>query len=235
MMNAFFRYPSTPHLSWLAHGTPARGDKLLSEEDALRIFREDVIVEEKTDGANIGMSLSKEGHIQIQNRGQYLTYPYHGQFARLAGWLSQHDGSLREVLTQDLIIFGEWCAARHSIGYDRLPDWFLVFDVYDRVAARFWSTRRRDSLAARADLATAPILLRGSSNLAALKQLLSTASSRFRNGPMEGLIVRCDAADWCEIRAKIVRADFVQSIDDHWRRRHIEWNRLARYGEEPAE
>lgn len=33
----------------------------------------------------------------------------------------------------------------------------LIFDVYDRAQRRFWSTRRRDELAASAGLATAGI------------------------------------------------------------------------------
>ncbi|WP_257945770.1 RNA ligase family protein, partial [Pseudomonas plecoglossicida] len=53
-------------------------------------------------------------------------------------------------------LFGEWCAARHSLDYGTLPDWFLLFDVYDRSTGRFWSTVRRDALAAEAGLATVP-------------------------------------------------------------------------------
>ncbi len=30
--------------------------------------------------------------------------------------------------------------------------------------------------------------------------------------------------DWCEARAKLVRPDFTQAIDTHWRKRALEWN-----------
>ena len=36
--------------------------------------------------------------------------------------------------------------------------------------------------------------------------------------------MRHDSKDWCEARAKLVRADFAQSIEEHWRSRAIEWN-----------
>lgn len=229
-MDIFFRFPSTPHLAWLGHGVMPREDKIFSAKDVLQILSGEVVVEEKVDGANIGLSLANDGQIRVQNRGQYLISPYGGQFARLPGWLSQYDNGLREVLSQDLIIFGEWCAARHTIAYYQLPDWFLLFDVYDRVAGRFWSTTQRNELAARAGIATVPTLHRGWSDLAALKQLLSATSSCFRMGTMEGLIVRRESEDWCDGRAKLVQADFIQNVGEHWRRRQIEWNRLGRSG-----
>jgi hypothetical protein len=40
------------------------------------------------------------------------------------------------------------------------------------------------------------------------------------------VVVRQESALWCEARAKLVRPDFTQAIDAHWRRRAIEWNRV---------
>ena len=39
--------------------------------------------------------------------------------------------------------------------------------------------------------------------------------------------MRRESAEWCESRAKLVRADFTQAIGEHWRNRRLEWNRLA--------
>ncbi len=33
---------------------------------------------------------------------------------------------------------------------------------------------------------------------------------------------------WNEVRAKLVRPDFIQAMDSHWRGRGIEWNRILR-------
>jgi hypothetical protein len=38
------------------------------------------------------------------------------------------------------------------------------------------------------------------------------------------VVVRQDAALTCEAKAKLVRADFAQAIEEHWRSRAIEWN-----------
>lgn len=228
-MTSFFRFPHTPHIAWLAHGAP-RDDKILSAHEASELLSADVVVEEKLDGANLGFSLSPEGELRAQNRGQYLYPPHAGQFARLPDWLALHGDKLCAELAQhmqsNLMLFGEWCAARHSLGYDRLPDWFLLFDVYERSSGRFWSASRRNALAASLSLATVPQLLQAKCTLQQLKDLLRKHTSQFRQGSLEGVIIRRESADWCEARAKLVRPDFTQTIAKHWSRRRIEWNRL---------
>jgi hypothetical protein len=224
-MTDFFRFPHTPHLAWLGSDAP-RDDKVLSPAEAQDLLAGDVVIEEKLDGANLGISLSPDGHLRAQNRGQYLAEPHVGQFARLPAWLAQHGDALRGVLTPDLLVFGEWCAARHSLDYAALPDWFLLFDVYDRQAGRFWCSTRRNEWAASARLVTVPQVASGRHSLASLKALVNTCSSHYREGPLEGLVIRRESAQWCESRAKLVRADFTQAIETHWRRRVIEWNRI---------
>lgn len=224
-MTDFFRFPHTPHIAWLAAGEP-RDDKVLSPQEAQALLSHEVVVEEKLDGANLGFSLDEHGALRAQNRGQYLSDPHAGQFARLPAWLQQHGDALLCALTPDLILFGEWCAARHSLDYAALPDWFLLFDVHERGTGRFWSTSRRDALAAAAGLVTVPRVLQGKTDLTALKQLVANTPSRYRNGSLEGLVIRQESTDWCEDRAKLVRPDFTQAIDTHWRKRAIEWNRV---------
>ena len=224
-MSDFFRFPRTPHVAWLGTGSP-RDDKLLSPREAEALLVGEVVVEEKLDGANLGISMGPDGRLRAQNRGQYLVAPFTGQFSRLQGWLSQHDYRLADKLKPSLILFGEWCAARHSLDYDKLPDWFLLFDVYDRVEDRFWSTIRRNGLANELELTAVPLLLSGQMTLASLQTLLETRNSQFRAGPLEGVVIRRENADWCEERAKLVRAEFTQTIGAHWRGRTIEWNRV---------
>lgn len=221
----FYRFPHTPHLAWLGEGSP-RDDKVLSPQEVAELLAAEVVIEEKLDGANVGFSLAPDGSLRAQNRGQYLAEPHAGQFARLPAWLAQHGEGLRSVLEPNLIIFGEWCAARHSLDYEALPDWFVLFDVYDRTAGKFWSTTRRNELASAANLATVPQILRGKTTVSALKKLVNDTASRYRTGPLEGVVIRLESADWCEARAKLVRPDFTQAIDIHWRKRALEWNRV---------
>jgi len=226
-MSEFFRFPSTPHLAWLADKGMPRDDKVLSPREVDELLAGEVVVEEKLDGANLGISLDPHGELRAQNRGQYLSHPHAGQFSRLPAWMAQHADSLHLALTPERILFGEWCAARHSLDYTALPDWFLLFDVYDRSAGRFWSTGRRNELAQEAGLVAVPRLSQGRVTLDGLCELLRKTPSRYRQGePMEGVVVRRESAQWCEARAKLVREDFTQAIDDHWRKRAIEWNRV---------
>ncbi|TCO81270.1 RNA ligase [Plasticicumulans lactativorans] len=224
-MTDFFRFPHTPHLAWLGRGTP-RDDKVLSPAEVRDLLQGPVVVEEKLDGANLGVSVSREGTLRAQNRGQYLHPPYAGQFARLGEWLARREDALFDALGEHLIAFGEWCAARHSLDYAALPDWWLLFDVYDRRAGRFWSTRRRDAWAQGLRVAVVPAVARGRTSSAGLQELLRSQPSRFRDGPMEGVVVRVEDDDWLLQRAKLVRTDFTQQIEAHWRSRTLEWNRL---------
>lgn len=228
-MSDFFRFPSTPHIAWLGTGMP-RDDKVLSVSQAADLLREDVVVEEKLDGANLGFSLEPTGNLRAQNRGQYLQEPLGGQFTRLPNWLALHGSNVHDALANNgnsnLMLFGEWCAARHSLDYDALPDWFLLFDVYDLKHQRFWSSKRRAALAKEIGLATVPMVFQGRCTLDLLKGVLTNQVSQFRQGALEGVVIRRESTDWCESRAKLVRADFTQTIEEHWSRRRLQWNRM---------
>ena len=72
-----------------------------------------------------------------------------------------------------------------------------------------------------------PEVTRGRLTLAMVKRLLEETPSACGAPHVEGFVLRRDVGDWCEARAKLVRADFVQAIDTHWRRRAPAHNRLA--------
>ena len=71
-----------------------------------------------------------------------------------------------------------------------------------------------------------PLVARGKYTAIALKQFVATTTSRYRCGPLEGVVIRRESEQWCEARAKLVRSDFAQAIEAHWRKRAIEWNRV---------
>lgn len=225
-MTDFFRFPHTPHLAWLAEGTP-RDDKVLSPREQADFLANKLTLEEKIDGANLGFSVGVDGSLRVQNRGSYLIAPYGGQFHQLGNWLVRHEDALFDSLGESLVLFGEWMAARHSLDYAALPDWFVGFDVYDRASGRFWSTRRRNALLAGLSLPVVPQYGQGRMTLASITQQLSSSTSAFRNGPPEGFYLRLEDDDWLLGRAKLVQPEFVQQIGEHWRSRMIEWNRLA--------
>ena len=224
-MTDFFRFPHTPHLAWLGSDTP-RDDKVLSASEAGDFLAHTVVIEEKVDGANLGFSVGPDGELRAQNRGQYLARPFTGQFARLNGWLATHEEALFDALGEHLMLFGEWVAAVHSLEYPALPDYFLVFDVYDKRVQRFWSTTRRNALATQLGLRPIHSLAIGPYRLDELQQRLATVQSRYRIGACEGLYLRHEDEAWLIARAKLVHPDFVQSMGTHWRSRTLRWNAL---------
>jgi hypothetical protein len=225
-MTTFFRFPHTPHLAWLGEGQP-RDDKLLAPDEAEALLSGEVVVEEKVDGANIGFSTGEHGGLCVQNRGSYLDPDHsHRQFRPLWGWLRAREPALGEALGPDRMLFGEWCYAVHSVAYERLPDWFLGFDVYDRSVNRFWDTSRRDALLATLRLHPVPRIVRGHFTLEAIEQLLSNPSQVGDSG-VEGLVVRRESGGFTTARAKLVRAEFTQAIGEHWSRGPLRRNELV--------
>lgn len=224
-MTEFFRFPHTAHLAWLGEGQP-RHDKLLSPDEVAALLADDVVVEEKVDGANIGISTSEAGELRVQNRGHYLEAEgAHPQFRPLWPWLAARESVLASALWPDLILFGEWCFAVHSVTYDRLPDWFLGFDVYDRARGSFRDTRHRDEFLAEVGLCGVPRLATGRFTLASLEELLP-GRSRFGEESREGVVVRRESGGLTENRAKLVRPEFAQAIDEHWSRAPLRRNSL---------
>ena len=220
----FYRFPRTPHLAWLG-SRPARDDKMLTAAERDVFLAGEVIVEEKLDGANVGFSVDAEGRLLAQNRGGYIGTGTHGQFAPLARWLGPRHQELIDGLGWNLILFGEWCFAKHSIRYDRLPDWFLAFDVFDRATGTFWSTARRDAFARGLGLATVPRLGRGRYGLRELEAMIGP--SRVGSDPAEGIYVRREDETSLLDRAKVVRREFTEVIGDHWSGRTLVLNSLA--------
>lgn len=220
-MTEFVRFPQTPHLEGPA-GSEIRRDKIMSPHAAEALLNNVVVVEEKVDGENLGMSVDS-GRLRPQARGSYVE-PGGAHFRGLASWLLPRTDRLRTALGADLVLFGEWCADAHTVRYDALPDWLLVFDIFDRSAAAFWSTPRRDAFAAKLGLCVVPRLAEGRLSLRDLRGLLGV--SRLGTEQMEGVVVRHESATLLLERAKLVRPDFVQQIEGHWRSRSRVPNRL---------
>ena len=228
MREPFFKFPRTPHLWWPLERTP-KDDRVLDPADVREFLEGDVVVEEKIDGANIGLSLDEDGSIQAQNRGSWIGRGAHPQFYPMWSWISQKEAALADALGRDHILFGEWCFAVHSVRYDHLPDWFLGFDVYDRTAGRFWSTQRRNALLGQARISAVPQLFSGRTNAGELTRMLQDEPSGVGSSPLEGIYLRREDSAWLDARAKLVRPEFLTSIAGHWSSREIQLNSLTTF------
>ncbi len=227
MSESLFKYPRTPHLYWLSE-RPARDDRVLSDVEAREFLSTEILIEEKVDGANLGISVTDEGALQVQNRGSFLEKPVAPQFRPLGAWLAERESALVALLGRGLTIFGEWCFAVHSAQYDRLPDWFLGFDVYDRAAERFWASEKRNELLRTMGIRVVPEIARGHFTGDELRRLLASMESSLGPGRVEGLYLRRESNGWLDARAKLVRPEFVQAIDEHWAAKPLKKNLVAR-------
>jgi hypothetical protein len=228
----FIRFPHTPHVAWLGPGVP-RGDKVLTPEEASAFLSGPILVEEKIDGANLGLSIDEEGELRAQNRGSFLAAgEASGQWKPLPQWLNVYRTRLADALFPDLMLFGEWCYAVHSVQYSQLPDWFVTFDVYDRSRREFWSVARRNRLAGELGFPVVPCLGSGVFTLNELTTFFGP--SRFGDSAVEGIYLRRESQDCLLGRAKLVRGEFTQAIARHWSSRPLVPNRLAVAGPPPA-
>jgi len=223
--NDFHKFPRTPHLAVLADSV-IRDDKVMSASEREMFLRHELVVEEKIDGANLGISFDGEARVRCQNRGSYLQYPYEGQWKKLSEWLAPKTDILFEKLADRYILFGEWCYAQHSVFYNRLPDWFLGFDIFDKESLKFLSCSRRDAIFRDIGISGIPVIAKGHFTLSELKGMLSF--SRLCDKPAEGIYLRFEQEDWLKQRAKLVRPEFIQSVGDHWTRGGIKVNQLKR-------
>ena len=155
-----YKFPRTKHLFDAGGSGVSRDDLLMDkgEEGKFYCSRSSgkkgklsndpvVVVEEKVDGANLGISVGPDMTVLVQNRSHYVNSQTHRQFSTLDSWIEEHRAGLVALLEPGRhVLFGEWLYAKHSIHYTRLPDKFLGFDIYDRDLDVFYISSERDKL-----------------------------------------------------------------------------------------
>jgi hypothetical protein len=157
-MSELHKYPRTRHVqgSRLQAGDEDLGDVSFSE-----LVGRHLVVEEKVDGANAGVSFGPGG-LQLQSRGHFLTGgPRERHFALLKTWATTHHVDLHDVLGERYVMYGEWLYARHTVFYDALPHYFLEFDLLDRETGRFLSTAARRRVLEGAPVVSVPVVHEG--------------------------------------------------------------------------
>lgn len=251
-MQRLVKYPRTPHLE----GSRLQpGDEDLSQVPLDDLRGQYVVVEEKLDGANAGMSVDAEGRLQLQSRGHVLVGgPRERHWNLFKRWAAAHAPRLAELVA-DRFIYGEWLYAKHTIFYDRLPHYWMEFDIFD--GAEFWSTARRHELLAGSPIVSVPVLWQGVVTRPrtlpdlvreslykspAWRERLRAAAEQAGVDPdraaretdpldtAEGLYLKVESATAVLARYKWIRASFLTTVVDsgsHWLDRTIIPNQLA--------
>jgi hypothetical protein len=254
-MPTLHKYPRTHHLE----GSRLQpGDEDSQSVPFAALAGRDLVIEEKLDGANAGISFDEAGRLWLQSRGHFLTGgPREKHFALFKRWASAHASALRAALGPRFVLYGEWLYAKHTVFYDRLPHYFLEFDVLDTETGAFLGTGERRALLAGLPVASVPVLRTGPCRERA--EVTSLVGPSLYKGPtwrdsfgaaargrgldpeqtwketdpsdlMEGLYIKVEEGGRVVERYKYIRADFLTTVLDsgsHWLRRPILPNQLA--------
>jgi len=154
-----YKYPRTVHVEG---SRQQPGDENLDVEPFDRLRGRYLVVEEKVDGANAGISFDAAGDMRLQSRGHFLTGgPRERHFALFKTWAACHRSALFAALGSRYVLYGEWLYAKHTIFYDALPHYFLEFDLLDAESGRFLSTERRRRMLGGAPVVSAPVVWEG--------------------------------------------------------------------------
>lgn len=254
MNGAIRKYPRTRHLE----GSRLQaGDHDLAAVPLAALRGRYVVVEEKLDGANAGITLGEGGAIALQSRGHRLVGGARERHWDLfKRWAAARAGELAALCAGGRVLFGEWLLAKHTIFYDRLPHYFMEFDVLEPDGGFLATAARRDLLAG-SPLVSVPVVWEGVLEDPAMLPGLVTRSlykspawrealeeaaraagidperARRETDPSddaEGLYVKVEEGGRVVERYKWIRASFLTSVVDsgsHWLARPILPNRLA--------
>lgn len=212
------KYPRTLHLPW-SDTIGEDGDHVL--ESASLFAGREVVVSEKLDGENTTLYRT---HLHARS----LDSGHHPS----RGWIKNFHARLAPHIPPGVRISGENLFAVHSIVYESLPSYFLVFGVWQNDELLSWDETARfcAQLEERSGeaLPLVPLLFRGTWNEKLVRSLFPRPSNF---GPAsEGYVVRLAGrigrSEWNRSAAKYVRPRHVQT-GPHWMLKPVEKNGLA--------
>lgn len=215
------KYNRTFHVPWSPGGTS--DDKIA--KDISTLLNRKIIITEKVDGSNT--SLEREGCFARTHTGP----PAHASFDNLKAL----HANIKHLIPEEYQIFGEWCYALHSISYDNLPGYFLMFairQVADLPDFVWESWEDVEIWAKELGVHTVPVLWKG---VIKTKAELHDLTIQLANQPSklgkvrEGVVIRrADSfldQDFSKYVMKWVRKDHVQT-SEHWRNQEVIRNKL---------
>ena len=225
-MEQIYKYPRTRHLEG---SREQAGDEDLKCVKFTEIQGKYLVLEEKVDGANCGVSFGRGGKMYLQSRGHFLNGGYgERQFDLFKLWAGCFEDRLYRLLGDRYVMYGEWLYAKHTVFYDRLPHYFMEFDIFDKQEKRFFSTRKRREFLSKAPFVQSVRVLAQCRK--SKVDFEATVRQTDLTGVMEGIYIKVEDGDYVTDRLKYVRGSFLNTILDsesHWVNRPIVANVLA--------
>lgn len=191
-----------------------RDDRII---DSIEIFKDkDIIISVKMDGECTSLYKDKI-HARSIN---YSPHPSRS-------WIKSLHANINSNIPKGWRIVGENLYAKHSIKYNNLDSYFLVFAIFnERNICLSWADTKTYSILL--GLQTVPVLYKGLWGINKVKQ---SFYKEYDGDPMEGYVVRLANSfayhEYSQNVAKYVRQNHVQT-DEHWIHKPIELNQLKK-------
>jgi hypothetical protein len=198
------KYPRTFHLPWSLGATS--DDKVLKSVD--HFFGKEVVVTEKMDGENT--TLYRDGF-----HARSIDSKHHESQA----YVKRLQGEIGHLIPENFRICGENLFAKHSIHYNNLTSYFMVFNIWEGDKCLSWE--ETVEWAELLGLQTVPVLYNGAFDEERIK---SCYTKNRELDEQEGYVVRVSESfsygDFHKSVAKFVRKNHVQT-EEHWKNQII--------------
>lgn len=206
-------YPRIPHMdksiSQMTH------DDILLDGYKYPI---DCYVQEKMDGSNMGVSWYDEAPI-LRNREHILhkgyskiRTPAKAQFKSAWNWVHDHKKEIQKIsddLMSEITIYGEWMFAYHSIKYNKLPDWFIAYDIWIVEDNRFLSPSLVEDILSKTSIS---YIRPYKTTLNSVEDVIKWAElpSDYTDGVREGVVIKTVDGIYAEDFFKVVNKHFIR-------------------------
>jgi len=209
------KFPKIYHLPW-SESVDEKTDRLLTDAQVAAFEGKRVIVSEKLDGENTSCY---KNYIHARSLD--------GRSHPSRGWVKAYHAKWGYDIPEHWRVCGENLTAKHSIRYETLPTYFLMFGIYnERNECLSWDDTI--TYGGLLGLTTVPVLYDGVFDE---KWVMACYTGQSVYGPtQEGYVIRlADKIQWANHRTsfgKFVRKNHVQTAHN-WMNRAIEMNGLA--------
>ena len=204
------KYPRTYHLPWSPGAT--RDDRVM---EAIKFEGHHVVVTEKMDGEN---TTFYNGFVHARAL-DYVSHPSRGRVKALHSRIQQD-------IPEGWRVCGENLTAVHSIRYEELPSFFLVFSIWDQYN-RCLSWNDTVEYAEMLGLRTVPVLYKGVFDETVIRALYDVTDREKSEGYVVRIAESFPFRKFRDVVGKFVRSGHVQETHGHWYRRDIEFQKIA--------
>lgn len=211
-MNKYVKYPRTMHLP---HSNLQSDDKKLSDDS--NFIGKNVVVSLKMDGENTNL-YNDYIHARSINSNSHPS----------RDWVKGLWASISYLIDDNIRICGENLYAKHTIKYDNLESYFMVYSVWRDNICLNWNDTV--DYCNKLGLITVPVFYIGEYNL----KLIESEFNKHKN-EHEGYVIRLyeefNFDQFSSSVAKYVQPEFTQTLNEnneHWLSKKIEKNELKK-------